>query len=381
MIETETLKTAELFPAAERAAELALKRERIDQFLAAQGLDALLVSRHENIAWATAGLVELRVAVTREIGVGSLLFVRGGDGYYITTNNEAPRLACEEFAHLGYKPMIQPWYAADAPAVARKIVGSRKVAADDASGGLPVVSLKPMRLQLTEAEMARYRWLGSNVAEAVTDALFLLRPGMTEAAMQAMVSEGLLARRILPTVILTAVDDRIRKFRHAVPRDGVLDKFGMLSLCGRRWGLVVAITRDVYFGVMPAELQEKFAAVAQVNASLLHATRAGATADELFTVARRTYAEQGYPGEEQMHHQGGATGYWEREWIARPGGTEQVIDNQAMAWNPTLQGAKAEDTVILRDGKIEILTETPRLPALECSCGGHMYKSAGVLRV
>jgi Xaa-Pro dipeptidase len=240
--------------------------------------------------------------------------------------------------------------------------------------------MKPLRLQLTEGEIERYRWLGQNVGEAVTDALFALRPGMTEAAMQAGLSERLLERRILPSVILTAADDRIREFRHAVPRDGVLERFGMLSLCARRWGLVAAITRDVYFGAMPAELEEKFAAVAEVSAALLGATREGATGGELFAVAQGAYAEQGYPGEEQMHHQGGATGYWEREWIARPGGAERVMDRQAMAWNPTLQGAKTEDTVLVRDGQIEILTQTPRLPAVETRCGGQSYRSAGVLR-
>jgi antitoxin VapB len=373
-------KTDDLFPASERAPEVALKRRRIDDFLAAQGLDALLVSRHEDIAWATAGLVELRVASVREVGSGSLLFVRNGGVYYLTTSNEAPRLAEEEFACLDYKPVIQPWYAADVPAAVRTIVGKGKVAGDDAYGAFPAVSLKPLRLQLTEMELSRYRWLGKNVAEATTDTLLALRPGMTEATMQAMASERLLARRILPSVILTAADDRIRKFRHAVPRGGVLDHFGMVSLCARRWGLVIAITRDVYFGAMPAELEEKFAAAARVNAAMLHATREGATSDAMFTVAQKAYAEQGYPGEEQMHHQGGATGYWEREWTARPGGTETVGPLQAMAWNPTLQGAKVEETVLVRDGKLEALTGTPRLPVVESSCAGQTYRCAGVLR-
>lgn len=363
----------------ERKAELEQKSFVLQEFLRENLLDAFLISRHENIAWATAGLVEMRVGIPREIAVGSLLITRDGNSYYLTTNNEAPRLAQEEFVYLDYQPVIQPWYANDVQASVKKIMGSGNVASDDGAVGLPAISMKPLRLPLTDGEIARYRWLGEHVAEATTDTLLELRPGMTESTMQSMVCRRLLAQSIMPSVLLTAADERIRKYRHAVPREGVLKNFGMLNFCARRWGLCVSITRYVHFGTMPAELEEKFAAVAQVNASLLHATREGVTADELFTVAQRAYAEQGHRDEEQLHHQGGATGYWEREWVARPGGGERVLKQQGMAWNPSLQGAKIEDTVVLRDGNIEVLTTTPRLPVVETSHGGSVYRSPGVL--
>jgi antitoxin VapB len=56
-----------------------------------------------------------------------------------------------------------------------------------------------------------------------------------------------------------------------------------------------------------------------------------------------------------------------------------VVDNQAYAWNPSIRGGKAEDTVILRDGKIEWLTSTPELPVIEASVNGAIYPAAGVL--
>jgi antitoxin VapB len=358
---------------------LAQKRQRLQEFLSSQGIDALLVSRHENIAWATAGLVDVRIGLPRETGAASLLFTREGSSYYLTTNNEAPRLANEEFSSLAFQPLIQPWYAADPAKLIHSVVGNGKVAADDTAIEFPVVSLKPLRLALMEPEIRRYRWLGENVARVVADTLFALRPGMSEQGMQGMLAGELLAKGILPSVLLTATDERIRTYRHAVPRNGVLRRFGMLNLCARRWGLSVSITRFIHFGEMPTELSEKFAAVARVNAALLHATRAGATADELFFTAQRAYAAEGYPGEEQMHHQGGATGYWEREWIARPGASERILTRQAVAWNPSLQGAKVEDTVLLHEDKLETLTSTPSLPLVESNLNGHTYCSAGVL--
>jgi len=365
--------------AQDRTAELAEKRKRLYQFMEEQGLDALVISRHENIAWATAGLVDVRVGVLRETGVASLLFTRGGKAFYLSTNNEAPRLAAEEFPLLGYEPLIQPWYANDVMASIAKVVGSGKVATDAPLDSLPVIALQPLRYELTPDEMERYRWLGAHTAEAVTQVLLGLRPGMSETMMQAQLAEQLMLRDIMPSVYLTAVDERVRKYRHAVPRAGVLERYGMVNFCSRRWGLAISMTRFVHFGPMRGELAEKFAAVAEVNGKILHATREGKSADELFTIAREAYAATGYAGEETMHHQGGATGYAEREWIARPGGHEKVLNHQAFSWNPSLQGSKAEDTVIVQDGKTEIITLTPDLPTVITMIDGNEYASAGVL--
>jgi Xaa-Pro dipeptidase len=135
----------------------------------------------------------------------------------------------------------------------------------------------------------------------------------------------------------------------------------------------------VHFGPLPAELEARFKSAAQVNAALLDATRVGAKSSDLFRIAQEAYAAEGFPGEERFHHQGGATGYGEREWVATPNGAETVVNNQAFAWNPSIRGGKSEDTVILRDGKIEWLTATPELPVIRASANGRNYPAAGVL--
>lgn len=374
------------FPGVARQSELPEKYESILQFLEQQNVDALLLMRHENIAWSTAGIVEMRVAIPGETAVGWLLFTRAGERYYLTTENEAPRLAAEEFQHLDFQPIVRPWYDEDWMPAVRKIIGARTIVSDHASSGLPVVSLQPLRLVLSSGEIDRYRWLGLHTAEATAEVLLRLRPGMTEADMQAQIAEALLARRILPTVFLMGTDQRILKYRHAVPRGGVLEKFGMLNLCARRWGLAVSITRYIHFGKMPEDLRKKFRAAAYVYSGLLQATRPGATSDALFQVAQAAYVEAGFPGDEQLHHQGGATGYGEREWLARPGGKEVVANAQAFAWNPSVQGGKIEDTVLLlphsdESDPIETLTATPTLPTEKTELAGTVYRTPAVLEV
>ena len=359
-------------------AELEAKHDQVVNWLRSERLDGLLLRRHENIAWLTGGAVELRVLAAGETGVGALLLTDEGARYYLTTANEAPRLHDEEFGELDFEPVIFPWYANDAEDKALELTRG-KLASDVSFPGSFPAHMFPMRASLQETEIARFRWLGEATADAVTEVLHQLKPGQTEYVMEGLVAEALLSRGILPSVYLMAADERIFKYKHAVARGRVLDKYGMINLCARKWGLTVSITRFAHFGALPAELDERFHAAAQVNAALLDATRVEVTSAELFRVAADAYATAGFPGDEQMHHQGGATGYWEREWVATPDGKETVVNNQVFAWNPSIRGGKVEDTVLLRDGKIELLTPTPKLPSLDSSAGGHSYPATGVL--
>jgi len=360
-------------------AELKEKQARMGRFLDESRLSAILLRRHENVAWATRGQVEARVLIPSETAVTSLLLTRDGRAYYFAPKNEGPRLAAEEFAGLDYEPVLYPWYDDDSVAAAQRIAGTVEIGTDVFTPGLIHVHLGQLRASLSAAEIDRYRWLGRKTAEATASVLQELEPGVTEYEMEALVADSLLCEGILPSVLLMAVDDRILSYKHAVARGQKLKRFGMLNLCSRKWGLAISITRFVHFGEMPKELTDCFASAARVKAALLDATRVGATSAQLFKAAQDAYASERFPGEEEFHHQGGSTGYREREWIATPAGNEIVQNNQAFAWNPSIRGGKVEDTFLLRDGSIECLTETPGLPVVETALNGVTYRSAGVL--
>jgi len=359
-------------------AELEEKQTRLVEWLHREKLSGVLIRRNENVAWVTGGAVELRVLTPSETGVASLLVTADGKRYYFTTENEAPRLKDEEFDALDFEPVLFPWYADETAAAAAKLAGG-PLGSDTHVAGTIAVNLYPLRASLSESEIARYRWLGAGTAAATAESLKQVEPGMSEYDLEAITAANLLKRGILPSVYLYAVDDRIDKYKHAVARGAKLQKYAMLNLCSRKWGLAISITRFVYFGAVPAELGARFKSAAQVNAALLDATKVGATSAELFRVAQAAYAAEGYPGEERFHHQGGPTGYGEREWVATPNGKETVVNNQAFAWNPSIRGGKAEDTVILREGKIEWLTATPELPVINAEVNGKIYPAAAVL--
>jgi len=359
-------------------AELEAKHEKLVEWLRAQKMAGVLLRRNENIAWLTGGAVAECVCTACETAVVSLLVTSAGKRYYLTTENEAPRAHDEEFGALDFEPVLFPWWADDTVEAAKRLAGG-PVGSDTSGAGLAPVNIYPLRAALSETEIARYRWLGTETAAATVEALNQVEPGMSEYDLEAITAAGLLRRGILPSVALYAVDERIYQYKHAVPRGARLKQYAMLNLCSRKWGLAISITRFLHFGALPQELAQRFEAAAQVNAALLDATRVGATSAQLFSAAQAAYTAQGFPGEERFHHQGGPTGYGEREWVATPQGTEVVVNNQAFAWNPSIRGGKTEDTVLLRDGKIENLTPTPELPVIRASANGAIYPAAGVL--
>jgi Xaa-Pro dipeptidase len=357
--------------------EFETKLDRLNALMDQNGWSAVLFSRHENIAWATAGRVEARVALSTETAVCSLLLTRQGQRFYIAPENEGPRLDAEEFDGRGFEPLLYPWTLNTAADLAHK-AGGAEIGADTAIPGFHHHNFTPLRAPLLPAEVDRLRRVAAAVAESTVRVLKTFTPGITEDEMAARISADLLERHIAPTVLLLGTDQRIFRFRHAVPRAGVLKNYGMLNLCARQHGMVISITRHVHFGPMPAALAANFEKAARINAELLHATRAGVTSADLYAVAARGYAAAGLPDEITKHHQGGACGYLERDWLATPKGTQKVDAVQAFAWNPSLQGAKAEDTALLHNGAIEILTATPDLPVIETTVGGKVYRSAGV---
>lgn len=359
-------------------AELESKHQRLVEWMRSQKLGGVLLRRSENLAWVTGGAVEVRVLTPSETGVASVLVTAEGKRYYFTTENEAPRLHDEEFAALDFEPVTFPWWGDDTVATAARMAGGT-LGCDVPCAGATLVSVYSLRAALSGSEMARYRWLGAETAAATIEALKAVEPGQSEYDLEAMTEEILLRRGILPSVALYAVDERIYKYKHAVPRGARLKQYAMLNLCTRKWGLAISITRFVHFGKPAAELEARFQSAARVNAALLDATKPGATSAELFRVAQQAYEAEGYPGEERLHHQGGPTGYGEREWVATPTGTETVVNQQAFAWNPSIRGGKAEDTVLLHEGRIEWLTATAELPVIEPVVNGTGYPAAGLL--
>jgi antitoxin VapB len=342
--------------------ELQIKLSRVHTLLDRHQVEGLLLRRVSSFAWATCGAESyVNTAVTE--GAVSL-FITREHRYLLTNSIEAPRME-QEFglADQGWEFLVSPW--PDPLKELNTLVAGKNIVADVAFPGAKDISGEVARLRsaLTELEGERFRELGRLTAEAMVSALQSIRPGISEYQIAAAVSSETLARGVLPIVNLVATDERVYRFRHPLPTDKKLDKYAMLAMCGRKWGLVCSITRLIHFGPLPEDLQDCILATAQVNATLIESTRPGRTLAEIFAEEQQTCIRLGYPDEWQKHHQGGMTGYESREFLATPSSQEMVAEGQAFAWNPSVAGAKVEDTILVEAAGNEIITLTPSLPA------------------
>lgn len=349
--------------------DYALKLNRLRQLAEARNLDGILLQRVSSVAWATCGAAPYVNMATSE-AVISLLVTR--DGQHLFTNNiEASRLREEEHLEAqGWEFHVAPWYE-DNPALAQLTRGLKLGADIPRADALDVSQdIARLRASLTPQEGERFRALGRLCAEAMEAAAWSLWPGQTEQDIAATLTCEAERRGVQVIVNLIATDERIFRYRHPLPTEKKLDRYAMLVMCGRRYGLVCSLTRLVHFGQPSEEIRRKAEAVARVDAALIAATRPGRTLGELFALAQQEYAAAGYADEWKLHHQGGPAGYEPREYVATPGSQDVVSVGQVFAWNPSITGVKSEDTILVGQDGNEVLTAIADWPVRTVEVNG-----------
>lgn len=360
--------------------EFETKQERIRRLLRERDLAGLHLRRASSFAWATCGATS-QVNWASSYGEASLLVTARGR-YLISNNIEAPRLKDEEGLEAqGWEMRITPWH--ESRNALQELLPPGPFGSDDPEAGARDVSadVSLLRAELTPEEGQRFRELGRLCAQAISAAARAVRPGQSEREIAAALSGECERRGIQAIVNLVASDERVYRFRHPLPSAKTLGQYAMLVLCGRKWGLVCSVTRLVHFGKLPGELAQKQEATARVDARLIQATRPGRALGEVFGQGVAAYREVGFPDEWRRHHQGGPAGYEPREWLARPDSPEIIRSGQAFAWNPSIEGTKMEDTILVGPGEAEILTATPGWPTIEVRLDGHAIQRPAILEM
>ena len=275
-------------------------------------------------------------------------------------NNEQARIEAEEqWEELGYEPVAYPWFQPH---------GLEQTAS----------VLDALRLDLVDEERERYRAAGASAAAAMTAAIHRVRPGATELEVAGELAGLLHDDGFTTPVVLVGGERRQPVYRHPLPTGAPIGRHALLAVTAEREGLYVSLTRLVCFGEIPQQLAERSQTVAEIDARMLAASRPGSTLGDVVAAAQDAYAEHGFPGEWRLHHQGGLTGYKGREVFGVPDEPTSIPRSAAVAWNPSISGgAKSEDTALVSDDGVEVVTRTPELPELEA--GG--FTRAGITLV
>lgn len=336
-----------------RREETRVKLERVGRLLDELEADELVVRRAENLAWLTGGadlLVDREGApVADAVATRERLTI-------ITSRIEAGRLEAEELPP-GVHLEIVDWF--DEGARARRVAGltQGERVADDGE-----VDLTALRRPLLDVERARFAAIGGAASRALTDVAGTLRREDSERDVAAKLQGALRTAGVDLRVALVAGERRFGHVRHPVPTDTPFGACGLLVVCAARFGLVASLSRTVAFGQVPEPLSQALERVLRIEAAMLGATRPGVATREVFAAARAAYAAEGMTDAWRDHHQGGPAGYRPRDWLATPDEGRPLDDGIGVAWNPSLPWAKAEDTFLLHDGRLDALTWDERWP-------------------
>ncbi|MGL6008803.1 MAG: M24 family metallopeptidase [Culicoidibacterales bacterium] len=339
---------------------------KIRQFLTETGYEGILLRKTNNFAWVSQG-GDSTIVRNESCGVADW-YITQQRIVLIVDETEKNRIIEEELGNVDFAYEIASclWYEAKDELIASVVTNDNYVT-DVPFGTRLVIDhlLTPYRSQLTRTEQQRFRELCQTSAEIVETIAHSLTPGMSEHEVEAEIAKACLMQGIHPQVILVSSDERLMQYRHPMPTAKKINKQVMLVLCGERSGLVANVTRLVHFGELPASLAENQQQVAVISATMMQATTPGTDVKTILQAGISAYRAIGKSNDWQILHQGGLAGYATREYLVTLATASTVQVNQAYAWNPMLPGVKCEDTFLVSESGIEILTQTKNWPTIE----------------
>ena len=334
--------------------------EPIRELMKVKGLDAFVVRRNPNLAWAIAG--RAHVPTTIDAACFDLIITQDS-ATAITNVVEAPRLIAEEFPSEIIVKTVKWSEGRDPQLPTGAKVGSDQPGGDRLDLG---TEIEMMRASLIASEVERFKEICIDAAVALGNAMKQVESTDREIDVAGLISHSLWQADLEVAFLGVAGQERVSKFRHPLPTDTVIGNRVSASICAKRKGLIASVTRIVTFGQVADSMINDYTSIFKVEAALLDATVVGKAFSEPIHAAIAAYPANGFDADEwTKHHQGGPTGFLPRDWPANQATTRLIAQNQPIAWNPTGKGWKAEDTILATTSGVKLLTNDPDWPAFE----------------
>jgi Xaa-Pro dipeptidase len=360
--------------------EIKEKERRVREFLKARNLKGLILKRQANFSWMTCGGLNL-VGITTEFGATTLLITENSK-FLISNVIEAPRMIHEEgLEKQGFIVKTFPWHEGQEVSIVKEVVGEGPLGSDIPFPNAMVLTeeVAKLRYSLTPEEQKRYRWLGKKVSTALEKTMMKTKKGEKESAVVGRLCKELWKDRIDPVTLMSAADDRVSNFRHPIPTEKRVEKYLMVSVNARKWGLIVSLTRFVHFGELPEALRRKYEANVFIDCTMMAHTHPGIPVKEVLQKGIDAYQEKEYPEEWKLHHQGGSIGYTGRDYRVNFRTPDIIQENQAFTWNPSITGTKSEDTILATSKGPEMITHPILYPTLSLNVAGMSFNRPAIL--
>ena len=330
------------------------------ELMKSNGLDAFVLRRNPNLAWAIAG--RAHVPTTIDMACFDLIITQD-NATAITNVVEAPRLIAEELPSEVTIKTIKWSEGRDPLLPTGPKVGSDQPGADRINLGTEV---EIIRASLIDSDLARFKQICLDAAVALGNAMKQVESSDREIDVAGLITHSLWQADLEIAFLGVAGQERVHKFRHPLPTDSVVGNRVSASICAKRKGLIASVTRIVTFGEVTGQMIADYTSIFKVEAALLDATVVGKPFSDPINAAIAAYPANGFDADEwTKHHQGGPTGFLPRDWPANQTSARLIQSNQPIAWNPTGKGWKAEDTIVATNSGVKLLSVDPEWPAFE----------------
>jgi Xaa-Pro dipeptidase len=345
--------------------DAAEKLRRLRGWMEKAGLAGVLLSRRDNFAWATSG-GDSRVLNNSEAGFGHLL-ITPERHYLLAHSMDAARLFEEQAPGQGYELESLRWHEGDPRRQAQSLAGG-PLAADLPLEGARLANQQISILHdpLTELEIQRSRWLGHKTGFLLEELAKQVEPGMSEVSIARRMQASFAMEGIDLDVVIVGSDERIFRYRHPLPTQKRVSAYLLLHSAARRWGLHANVSRSLHFGAPPPQVERAYQAAATLEAWLLSRLVPGLPFARILELQKTWYARLGFPGEWELHFQGGPTGYAVVD-AERCLTDTCVQEDQAFDWFITITGAKVEELALLTSRGVEIASQARGWPSLQVS--------------
>ncbi len=362
--------------------DIKAKKNRINDLLRLENLNGVIFNLQRNFSWFLGQGGNDLVVFASERGQTTTIYTPE-KVYLITTIIEMNRIKDEEIfdnLDIDIEFVEIPWQG-DLLNTINDIIKGKNFGSDTGILGTKNIAeqIAKLRLSLSIFEIDRYKKLGRETGLILENVARNVVKGNTEYKVAGTLAKELLVKGIYPTVLLIAGDDRVFKYRHPIPTFNKIKEHGMLVICARRQGLIIAATRMIHFGELNEELKKKHDAVVNVDATLIAESKPGVPLNEVLKKGIERYKLEGFKDEWKLHHQGGFIGYNNREFVATPTSDLKIVENSALAWNPSITGTKSEDTILVMRERNMIVTETKDWSYIDVEIDGKTYKRPEIL--
>lgn len=334
------------------------KIQKLQTLIKDKNLWGILIESVTNIAWLTGGRAFISIASEKAC---ASIIVEEDRIFLLSPDNETQRLLKEEFTGIELSFLEYPWNETPQSVYPRH----NKLTKDSCLNG----EITELRSVLTPLEIIELKKLGQESAEIVEQQCRELKSGTSELAIAGKLCDKFWAAGIEPLVLNIAGDERAYTYRHPVATAKTINKQANISVAVRRKGLHVTFTRIVYFGAPSEEFIKQHKVAIYLESCAMELTRPGIKVNEIFLKIIALYETLGFANEWQKHPIGGLIGFQPREYNVT-GRTKEVLKaNQAFCWNPTINGTKSEDTFLITDDGMELITHTGNFVYIEVDNG------------